>query len=148
MRIQSKKGLSPLLATILLMAFVVALGSVIMSWSDTGETATEQDQTICNAVTVQIQEACIEENQIRLSVRNTGRRIDGLEIILQNQDIETNIRLPSSSLVRNEVLERTIPAIVSETIPTSIHINPLLRDTELVTCTSRSEQKERLPLCN
>lgn len=60
--------MSPLIATILLMAFAVALGAVIMNWS----TKIPEGGPDCSAIEVNIREFCVADGMLQLEVRNTG----------------------------------------------------------------------------
>ena len=62
-----KKGMSPLIATILLMAFAVALGAVIMNWS-TGNIS--EGGPDCSEIKVQIIEFCIADNILKVKVND------------------------------------------------------------------------------
>ena len=88
MLLKSKKGVSPLIATILLIAFAVALGSVVMNW---GFTLTiSKSAEICNSVEIKIRnidgsEICFggfaQNGYVNFIVDNTGATdINGLAI--------------------------------------------------------------------
>lgn len=84
----SKKGVSPLIATILLIAFAVALGSVIMNWGLNLNIGKEND--ICGKVGVKIRsldaaEVCYSgfgaNGYINFILDNTGSNdVNGLSI--------------------------------------------------------------------
>ena len=86
--LDSKKGVSPLIATILLIAFAVALGSVIMNWGLNLNLGKENDP--CTKVELRIRafdaaEACYggsgANGYINFVVDNTGSAdINGLSI--------------------------------------------------------------------
>ena len=54
MKLINKKGVSPLIATVLLMAFAVALGAVIMNWGRNIELSQSEDK--CTGVGMQVRE--------------------------------------------------------------------------------------------
>jgi flagellin-like protein len=64
---KEKKAMSPLIATMLLIAFAVALGAMIMNWSSTlGEGAKTGPD--CSAITMSISPyLCYAENLIKIS---------------------------------------------------------------------------------
>src|SRR3989344_4899144 len=57
--IKSKKGVSPLIATILLIAFAVALGSVVMNWGLNLNLGSSRD--MCRSVEVKIRNIDVAE---------------------------------------------------------------------------------------
>lgn len=81
----SKKGVSPLIATILLISFAVALGSVVMNWGLNLNLAKSEDK--CAPVEIKIRnignaEVCFGGNgYINFVIDNTGNSdINGLSI--------------------------------------------------------------------
>ena len=85
--LNSKKGVSPLIATILLIAFAVALGSVIMNWGLNLNIGKEND--ICGKVEIKIRsldaEVCYSgfgaNGYINFILDNTGSTdVNGLSI--------------------------------------------------------------------
>lgn len=83
----SKKGVSPLIATILLIAFAVALGSVVMNWGLSLNLGKSTD--VCRNVEIKIRnidtiEACFggfgQNGYINFIIDNTGTDISGLAI--------------------------------------------------------------------
>lgn len=67
---KSKKSISPLVATILLLAFAVALGSVVMSW---GKGLIEKASSTETTVTLEeckIVQKCFEKNAITIEESN------------------------------------------------------------------------------
>lgn len=86
--LKSKKGVSPLIATILLIAFAVALGSVVMNWGLSLELGKSPDK--CRNVEIKIRnidiaEVCFggfgQNGYINFIIDNTGdTEISGLAI--------------------------------------------------------------------
>ena len=86
--LKSKKGVSPLIATILLIAFAVALGSVVMNWGLNLNLGKSTD--ICRAVEIKIRNVDVAETcfggvgtngYINFIIDNTGATdISGLAI--------------------------------------------------------------------
>jgi flagellin-like protein len=71
MRPLDRRGLSPLIATVLLMAFAVALGGMIMNWSnDFGAKASSS----CAKVKLDVTKFCHDDNVIFLGLRNSGEQ--------------------------------------------------------------------------
>ncbi len=93
MRIKSTKGVSPLIATILLIAFAVALGSVIMNWGLNLSTQNSDDP--CQRVRLSLNliggaEACYgntgAQGYVNFILENTGTTdISGVSIWMTGQ---------------------------------------------------------------
>jgi len=83
------KGVSPLIATILLIAFAVSVGAVVMNWTSTSEgVAHANEESICQHVSVQVlttngaKAICLDRsnNKIRIDFENGKTAIDGLRL--------------------------------------------------------------------
>lgn len=110
----NKKGITPVISSILLIAFAVGLGAIVMSWGagvsfeESPENACEQ--TIMEVVTVgENPEACYTDNEIMLTLFNKGQyMIDGLKIAaigetdVQDIIVETTIEQASARKVMSE----------------------------------------------
>jgi flagellin-like protein len=71
MRPLDRRGLSPLIATVLLMAFAVALGGMIMNWSnDFGA----ESSSSCAKIKLEVTKFCHDDNVILLGLRNSGEQ--------------------------------------------------------------------------
>lgn len=117
----NKKGVSPLIATVLLIAFSVALGAVVMNWGtsyvrDTSEAseANSDDKVMCStAVDVEFTEVSGVKRvfysnssdtniTLKIGVRNTGNQdIDGFYVsMIGNTDIVTEkYEFPQGSIL-------------------------------------------------
>lgn len=87
-----KKGVSPLIATVLLIAFAVSLGAVVMNWTsgatqeDYGSTSTENN--LCKSVKILVLEKegqkaiCLDRDNGRIvvDIENGPVMIDGLRM--------------------------------------------------------------------
>ena len=96
---KGKRGISPLVATVLLIAFSVALGAVVMSW---GESYIEQradfvsgrpevggacDTALVSIITVKdVPQACVRGNTIELFIENGNQPIDGIKAQVVGSD--------------------------------------------------------------
>jgi flagellin-like protein len=96
----ARKAMSPLIATVLLIAFAVALGAMIMNWSSDDVLPKDPDQpstsTPCAQVAIELGEAfgsplfCFEEGVVKFNVVNTGQKeIDGMQL----RTIDTDLKL-------------------------------------------------------
>lgn len=103
-----KRGVSPLIATILLIAFAVALGSVILQW-----VGTFPFEDKCRNVQISLKQEdgaglCYggfgQNSYLNFAVRNTGSvEVDGLAIWVEGESSTKlldfdNIQLPKGSL--------------------------------------------------
>lgn len=98
---KNKRGISPLIATVLLIAFAVALGAVVMSWGKAYVTMDDTERVACSKVELKIH--VIEEPQLSFSrtenylnfmIDNTGGiDIKGVRIwvIGEKENMITNI---------------------------------------------------------
>ena len=82
-----KRGVSPLIATVLLISFAVALGSVLISWGRNFEVSNPGDP--CSGVSIKIRgigsyDACYtgaaQNSYIKFIIDNFGRDIDGIAV--------------------------------------------------------------------
>lgn len=102
-----KKGMSPLIATILLMAFAVALGAVIMNWS----TSLPEDGPDCSSIELNIREFCVSNNMLSIELRNTGEvSIGEVALSVSDPPIEiSDMAIADSELGVGQALSTTIP---------------------------------------
>ncbi|MGM5481169.1 MAG: archaellin/type IV pilin N-terminal domain-containing protein [Nanobdellota archaeon] len=114
----SRKGMSPLIATVLLIAFAVALGAMIMNWSagideeghgedDSGAAAAE----VCGNVNlISDGGVCYADNKISFDVKNVGgHRIDAVKIAISSDSTEYGIKIKDSALIEDESTSREVP---------------------------------------
>jgi len=129
---RAKKGVSPLIATVLLIAFAVALGAVVMNWGrtyveDTAALAREKSDTeikcssdvkLAFLEVKNIKRLCYEYTtvtKLNFTIENTGKLdIVGLQVtVVGKKNINTtaidlkamNLTLQRSRFYRNESLE-------------------------------------------
>jgi len=102
----SRRGMSPLIATVLLMAFAVALGGMIMNLSiDLG--ASEA----CEGITVQFPEFCARDRQIDLRLYNTpdSAPLQGIRVDVTDGGVESSLNVKSSAVAPGGRLDIGIP---------------------------------------
>lgn len=146
-----RKGMSPLIATILLIAFAVALGTMIMSWtggieSEGGVNAPPKD---CAKIKIQTElGACYADNSLSFTVKNAASgKISGMRLksITDDQEFTTNVK--DSAMIANEEITRSVPFLYGGG---NIQINfiPLVQvDGELFECTDSRLMQQELPNC-
>ena len=72
---KSRKGMSPLIATVLLIAFAVALGAMIMNWEPRSTAG-------CSSILLSTQEFCFDGKTIKINVKNEGTQ-EASKLMLQ-----------------------------------------------------------------
>lgn len=104
---RGKKAMSPLIATVLLIAFAVALGAMIMNWSEDEATPIASNAGgSCEAVSLELNEVfgkqifCYQEPDIRFNLVNSGgAEIQGVQLRTVNEDLkEVKMNIPSSRI--------------------------------------------------
>jgi flagellin-like protein len=97
-----RRGMSPLIATILLMAFAVALGGMIMNISI--DSSANED---CEQIKIQVSKFCAADNKILLSLRNDKQSVPLRQIKLSfvQAGIENTLSIKDSDLTLGQPLE-------------------------------------------
>jgi flagellin-like protein len=95
----NKRGISPLVATILLIAFAVSIGALIMNWSSSAESSSAlTGEGGCSDIEISILDSCQTDTEISLSLKNNGN--SAIEaIILRSSGANRVDYFISSSLV-------------------------------------------------
>src|SRR3989344_4267586 len=114
----SKKAVSPLIATVLLMAFAVALGAIVMTWGKEYVEATTED---VSASTLSMRTCSLDvsldimrigsqttlcyrnaygQKAVEFIINNRGSRIDDLQVSLIGKD---NVVFTNSSLLKSPI---------------------------------------------
>ncbi|MBW2984350.1 hypothetical protein KY361_04500 [Candidatus Woesearchaeota archaeon] len=90
----NKKGISPLISTLLLIFFAAALGIVVMSWGKTAQLE-KVEAAACDKVCLDIvkiagePQLCYSDGVLRYTLENTGAvYIDGLKLFIVGDEIE------------------------------------------------------------
>ncbi len=109
---RAKKGMSPLIATVLLIAFAVALGAMIMNWSTDIQPVEDDSRGVdatnnpCTDVSFELKEVfgkqlfCYQDGKIRFNVENDGfREISGVQL----RTIDENLAEVTSDLVGSKL---------------------------------------------
>jgi len=141
----NKRGISPLIATILLIAFAVSIGALIMNWSSSVEnTAPKLIKTsTCAVVDIQVLSACQNDQEIVLSLKNIGAETVN-KILLKSGNFQYIIDSSFVSSAENKVFHiskdafnfesfQIIPVILSEGNEL-VCTNSAYKDVSLVNC--------------
>lgn len=129
-KIMKKRGISPLVATVLLLGFTVALAAVIMTWGqgftrDIQKTTEETSniQVICATdVVFDIDNACeVDANTVRVVIKNDGARdIDSFKARLyrSGSDVSTaNVTGVSAFGIKSKDISKTGTIKLVELLP-------------------------------
>ncbi len=105
--------MSPLIATVLLMAFAVALGGMIMNWSiDAGTNSDCEDLS----THVKVLEFCSQGSDVilRMQADASGPAVQGIKLSVLTDDIENTVNVKNAELKPGERLDLSIPVLVKE----------------------------------
>ncbi|MBR9700522.1 hypothetical protein GOV11_01515 [Candidatus Woesearchaeota archaeon] len=107
----SRRGMSPLIATILLMAFAVALGGMIMNWSIDISINNE-----CEQIEVSISQFCIEGDNINLRGRvlDDSVNLQGVKLLIVTGQAESLVNIKDSATDAGEDISLKIPVLVAD----------------------------------
>ncbi len=141
----SRRGMSPLIATVLLMAFAVALGGMIMNWSSDVGSGGAVD---CSAVKIDATQFCSDAQAIRVRARNVGEAtITSLTLkIVSEQTGEFSIGIQNSALRKGESVDSSIPFLVAPDAKVSITASVGKKGEEAL-CPSPHVTRQPLPKC-
>jgi len=107
--------MSPLIATVLLIAFAVALGTMIMNWSAGMEPGVDLPTLQCNSVFLTTtSNICYSSNALQLVLQNNGAaKIDSVsvQVVSLPQDIDMTLKVKHSSIIPGETIERSLPLL-------------------------------------
>lgn len=140
-----KRGMSPLVATVLLIAFAVALGAMIMNWSDSVSALGSPD---CSGISIIINPyVCYAQNLLRISVQNTGKNVEALTfrvVDVNNNEVEFK---HNSRIVEGEIFSKEYP--FQMTAKTKVEVIPSVSYQEKVTeCDRPSLKIDNLESCS
>lgn len=149
MILRTRQAMSPLIATVLLIAFAVALGAMIMNWSAGIEPGEGGEEDYCTGVSITTsQSICHDGAGIRFSIKNDGEeRVDGLLIRLNNPQFETDLKIKQSSMVSQERLEITHPVLYTGENTEVIFIPLVEHSGEIHECLQGGFNQNKLPRC-
>lgn len=119
----TRKGISPLIATVLIIGFTVALAAIIMTWGTTfskgmqktTEATTEEQLACAQDVNIDLSSACFAgEDKIKLTIKNDGSK--ALESVSARFYVDGSVVTSVSPLMKTDgVTQLTIAAYGLET---------------------------------
>lgn len=145
-----RRGLSPLIATILLIAFAAALGTLVMSWALPGERV----GSVCDEVSVEFQQLsdasaiCYSQNtrEIRFVVANNGdHTISYLRLRAVNRNLEVTEEDVRADLQPGRAGTFNVPYETASPNGVVVSIIPALSEGRA--CTRAELERTDLPLC-
>ena len=148
---RSKKAMSPLIATVLLIAFAVALGAMIMNWSAGIEPGVEGSFTECEGLSLTTtKNICYSNNALQFTLKNDGGgRISAVSIHITNMetDMDASSRIPDSTIIPGESIEKILPLLYPGE-NAQIEVTPMvLVDGELQSCDDVGFIQQKLVNC-
>jgi flagellin-like protein len=103
MLFNNKKAISPLVATILLIAFAVSIGALIMNWSSSEENIPSSlTNSGCSAINLKVLNVCDNNESFVFSLENLGS--ENIEKIILRSNINganLDYVVPQSKLLQN-----------------------------------------------
>jgi len=148
----TKKGVSPLIATVLLIAFAVALGAVVMNWSfKYAPEANNCSNVFAKFETVQGDpDICFDlvDQQMRFTINNVEKDIDGIKVSIigtqTSYETEINRKMGQASI-------QTLGIPFDATVfgkPKKLVIRPIIERSDGITvCQERTFTSEEIPDC-
>jgi flagellin-like protein len=145
MLINNKRGISPLVATILLIAFAVSIGALIMNWSSSDSSTGILKAPSCSVIDITVLSSCFTEDSIRISIINKGPA-DSNGIILRNSDGGRDYLIADSNLKVNS--NKVLTIYKTDFNSDSFYVIPIVQtgQDELV-CTSQKIDVSNLVEC-
>ena len=156
---ESKRGVSPLIATILLIAFAVALGSVIMNWGLSLSLASDDP---CQQVMLEIKqladgELCYGsrggEGYLNFALENRGSAdIAGISVWITGQKKTELIDLNGISIPRRAIYEKSGSETLFDfstlgNLDSVQFIPKIMVDGKMHTCTKQAIQPKNIRFC-
>ena len=153
---RAKKAMSPLIATVLLIAFAVALGAMIMNWSSgtvSGPAVSTGDA--CEQVQIELNQVfgkelfCYQDGNIRFNIINTGsREIQGIQVRTVDANLdELKDDLANSDIPVGETFEADVPFDKSGKIHVEL-VPRLFVNNEAKYCVNKRIVQDILPDCS
>ncbi|NOZ80615.1 MAG: hypothetical protein GXP63_02985 [DPANN group archaeon] len=155
---KSRRGVSPLIATVLLIAFAVALGAVVMNWGKTqiqDQIISEEECRLVKFTWFQRDgqdHICLLDDKLTMTIQNGAQReIDRLKLIVDGStDIYVNENIIDRAIGKAEPRRISVPYdSAAYGPPVSIRLVPILvkGDRTLVCPIEYALDKGNIPTC-
>lgn len=159
-KLKSKRGVSPLIATILLIAFAVALGSVVMNWSlnlGSGKSSGECRDVEIKVENINSVEVCSgslgQSGYINFVIRNKGLSdINGLALWIIGEKGTKLVDLDSASIKSGASYKKTDKDVTYDSsllgILRQVQFMPKIQiEQKIENCPKNSVKAEKLGYC-
>lgn len=145
--VSHKKAMSPLIATVFLIAFAVAIGVMIMNWTPP-ETSSKNKDLCENVELALLQIPCSSDNKLVFGIKNVGsQKIDAIKLKTSTGDSDLTITIKSSSLIPTESVTKEVPFIY-QSGAVEVTFIPLRHDGfDFVNCGEMVKSYDKLPPC-
>lgn len=142
----NKRGISPLVATILLIAFAVSIGALIMNWSSSESSSAVLKTGTCSVVELSMLSSCQSDTEISLSLKNSGNSLITAVILRSDTGGRIDYFVPSSAIEANT--NRVIRVSKNDFNKESFSIIPVINsDSNELSCTSKALTVSSLVVC-
>ncbi len=150
MLFSSKKAMSPLIATVLLIAFAVALGTMIMNWSSGIDETSPTIVPECDGISITTTNICYAKDALQLSLKNDGGGKIGavsVRLLSEENDLDMTVRIKDSSIFPGENIKKSVP-LINLGQSTTIEVTPMIVvDGELYSCEDAGFIQQNLINC-
>ena len=160
---QSRKGITPLVATVLLVAFSVGLGALVMSWGEeyvkehagfaqgTAEVKSECDSAQVELMIIEgKRQACATSSAVNLWIDN-GPNIDLYNIharVAGENGVKVVEEIFSGSLAKSNSVKAVIPYDASIAPILQVRLTPRVwTGRDVVMCPQKQIDVEKIPSC-
>jgi flagellin-like protein len=105
----NRRGMSPLIATILLMAFAVALGGMIMNWSI--DVSINGD---CDKIALSVTQFCSDEGTVVIRGANAEESVplEGLQVVVSSGNVESVVNIKDSAVSLGQRVALNLPVAI------------------------------------
>jgi hypothetical protein len=136
--------MSPLIATVLLMAFAVALAGMIMNWNPPDGRGGD-----CDRIDIKVSQLCTHGDKITLVMRNNQESVPlvGVKLMVTESNIESVLRIKDSALAPGQPLEVEVPASTSNQTDVII-LGMIGTQANPVTCTASLADAKPIQSCD
>lgn len=146
--ITNKKAMSPLIATVLVIAFAVAIGVMIMNWSSDIQPSVDATD-YCDGLSITANKPiCFDTNSLMLDLKNDGTaKFDGVLVRSVSDSGDLELKLKDSTMIPRESLEKRalFPYVGGEI---SLKVLPFVMvDGSAVACEAGSYSQNELATC-
>jgi len=123
-----KKGISPLIATILIVGFTIVLAALVMRWTGTFFTTTTTETSEASEVAItcvsniqfSVQNSCIEGNKIKLLLKNEGQDIQSFIVQVAGGEAQTTETLTGLAIYSSDNFIANYTSIPYTSLPNEI----------------------------